>query len=802
MKRKLIPILLCLATFVSFAQEKIAADAYVEYFKNPREGLYMHTNKTTFLPGEEIWFKVYTYDRKSHLTSKATTNIHLGLFDKEGKQIDQKLVLAKSGFAHGSIAIDSTFASGNYFLKVWTNWMKNFKEDDAFIKQIKVLNPESEEEVNKISETEYDIQFLPEGGYMLTDVKNIIGFKAIDDTGKGSETSGVILDENDAEVASFSSNPLGLGRFSFTPESGRTYRAKVTLDNGKEAEIPLPKSKEKGINLHVNNLNPKNVVITLSTNQKSFDVIFESSYELLVHKDGASKTIPINFMDLQKKIAISKKDLFKGINTVTLFDQDQNPIAERMFFNEALLKEHNISINKVGTDLDSVAYSIKTVEELPVDIHASISVLPKGTKSYNPKHNIFSAFYLKPHLKGTVENPAYYFTDMNRKKRFELDVLLMTQGWSRYSWNDIFNKAPEMTFPFESGLTISGAVNDSRKYSSFLMYPSKLHNSINLNYDEQGKFNIENLYLIKGEYLAFSAFGKNGKAIKPRIAMSFPQNIATKEEINVSDYQYFSSFYTNKNNSFNGFVTQKRDVLDEIVISSTLEKKKRKQYRLKTSGKIYGIDRETDKRYVNISQFLDNQGFAINYNIGILATPEAQAQGGVGGGGTGGVAGVSIKHLNPNKNPVVIFLDNIQLTDYNIVAYRSLHEFEDIYIDDTYNANLVSVAGSVAIFVTVIKLFTRKTPMEINSARPPMQQVVKVPYGFEPQKEFYAPKYGSFSSDLFREVGVIDWKPNVKITNSENNTLNIFDTGIGEMTFYIEGISTDGDLISQIVHVK
>ena len=187
MKRTGIVLLFLLSTFFSFAQEKLASEAYVEYFNTPREALYIHTNKTTFLPGEEIWFKVYTYDRKSQLSSKATTNIHLGIFDKDGKQIDQKLVLAQSGFAHGNIAIDSTFSSGDYFLKVSTNWMKNFKEDDSFIKQIKIINPQFEEEVDQVSAKEYDIQFLPEGGYLLADVKNIVGVKAIDDTGKGSK---------------------------------------------------------------------------------------------------------------------------------------------------------------------------------------------------------------------------------------------------------------------------------------------------------------------------------------------------------------------------------------------------------------------------------------------------------------------------------------------------------------------------------------------------------------------------------------------------------------------------------------
>ena len=83
------------------SQEKNAVEAYVDYFTLPRESLYLHTNKTTYIVGEseEIWFTVYAYDRKSHLSSKVTSNIHLGLYDSSGKLLDKKLFLAKEGIA-------------------------------------------------------------------------------------------------------------------------------------------------------------------------------------------------------------------------------------------------------------------------------------------------------------------------------------------------------------------------------------------------------------------------------------------------------------------------------------------------------------------------------------------------------------------------------------------------------------------------------------------------------------------------------------------------------------------------------
>ena len=111
MKRKLFTLSLTalfFSSFFAFGQEaQKTEDAYLEYFKLPRETLYLHTNKTTYLSQEDIWFKTYAFDRKNELTSKTSTNIYLGLYDSDGVQIDKKLYLGQNGAATGNYTIDS-----------------------------------------------------------------------------------------------------------------------------------------------------------------------------------------------------------------------------------------------------------------------------------------------------------------------------------------------------------------------------------------------------------------------------------------------------------------------------------------------------------------------------------------------------------------------------------------------------------------------------------------------------------------------------------------------------------------------
>src|SRR5690606_18477190 len=101
----------------------------------------------------------------------------------------------------------------------------------------------------------------------------------------------------------------------------------------------------------------------------------------------------------------------------------------------------------------------------------SVSILPKNTKSYKHHQNSVSALYLQPYLKTPVENASYYFTNIDRKKKYELDNLLITQGWSSYNWTSIFNNPPKAIYNFETGISFKANLNNSSG-SKYILYPT------------------------------------------------------------------------------------------------------------------------------------------------------------------------------------------------------------------------------------------------------------------------------------------------------------------------------------------
>src|SRR4029079_11612675 len=118
--------------------------------------------------GEICWFKVYVTDAFFHRPVDISKVAYVELLDHNNKPILQAKIALDKGEGIGSLYMPVTISSGNYHLRAYSNWMKNFGADYFFQKKISVINTRqlTELTVNK-SPTKYDIQFFPEGGNLV-----------------------------------------------------------------------------------------------------------------------------------------------------------------------------------------------------------------------------------------------------------------------------------------------------------------------------------------------------------------------------------------------------------------------------------------------------------------------------------------------------------------------------------------------------------------------------------------------------------------------------------------------------------
>jgi hypothetical protein len=374
-----------------------------------------------------------------------------------------------------------------------------------------------------------DIQFLPEGGYLVAGLTAHIGFKAIGEDGRGVDISGIITRHDQKQVAEFKSLRYGIGSFDLAVQNGESYTAKVTLPGGTIKEYPLPVIKATGTVLGVKNpLQSDSLEVSVfATN----DVAHRgNSYFLIGKARGIICYAAIfNFNDggfIRRKIA---KSLFPaGITHFTVMTADKKPLDDRMIY-----IDHNDNLNiqvKTGQSnygpRDSVAVQIKVTDNAgkPIAGNFSLAVTDDAqvkADTLNNK-NILTQMLLTSDLKGYVDEPGYYLSSKTAESWPALDNLLLTQGWVGYDWGLVFNP-PAIIYQPGYEFAVKGHVfnvfNKPVKKTDVLLFsktPAILMETLTNN---DGKFVFDHFPRVDTPIFVLKAVNKNGKSFNVSIAM-------------------------------------------------------------------------------------------------------------------------------------------------------------------------------------------------------------------------------------------------------------------------------------------
>ena len=202
-------------------------DSYKNYAQLPRETAYLHLNKSIYIKGECIGFSAYVLDKNTKKTSSLTTNLYCTITDKNNVVIKSQMIKVSDGYAIGTFDVNEDFLSGDYTIMAYTNWMKNFDEQNIFVESIRVIDPDTDNIIKSNTiENVIDAQFLPEGGHLVADIQSTLGVIVKNAEGFGvSEVQGEILDSENSVITTFKTNTLGIGRTLITPKKGQTYKS-------------------------------------------------------------------------------------------------------------------------------------------------------------------------------------------------------------------------------------------------------------------------------------------------------------------------------------------------------------------------------------------------------------------------------------------------------------------------------------------------------------------------------------------------------------------------------------------------
>nr|WP_321227462.1 hypothetical protein [uncultured Psychroserpens sp.] len=795
-------LLLTLFSFTFFygnsqtPKEDVLFEAYKNYSKLPRETAYGHLNKSTLIKGESLGFSIYLFDKYTKKSSSQTKNVYCTIQNRSGKVLKKQMLLAENGVASGIIEIDSLFTSGNYVFKAYTNWMRNFEEQNFYVQHIKVINPDEDLFIEADDDELFDLdaQFLPEGGHLLLNAKNTIGVIIKDDYGFGvPNLKGKVVDSNGEEITNFETNLHGISKFEFTPLSRTVYT--VELSDEEQTEITLDIGESKGINMSLLDTNDK-IALVFRTNEMTLPEMANKAFKLTIGDGSQLNVSDIIFKDNSEiKAFVSHKDLTTGINIITIFDENNKPILERLYFKYDDIKSIVTGVPTVEKLNDSLMITIPSASINAKQFNnLSVSVLPSKTKSYNHHHNIFSYTFLQPYLKGRIENARYYFTNVDRQKKAELDNLLLTQGWSSYDWTTIFNNPPTNQYEFEDGISINANLNNT-KGDTFLIYPMQNSPTVTATLkDGESSFSARGFLPLENELLKIGNVDKKNRVFRPNLYVQF-----TPMEIPNLDHEYESLKYKN-NIAFRYDASfpildeswNKIETLDTVLLSANKEKERIEKIKRFNHGRI---DFFTDNQRQNIADFpsyITTKGFASS----ITYLPNEPPQLLIENLRNRSTVGMEVEKdstfiLKSNVSPV-IYIDKMRVLDFNMLMYFDMSSVDYIVIDKQGLGEGIRGGTGVIKIITNPHLRTAQYTKDREQG-----QTIKFPLAFSVSKKFYTPTYSSYLNDFHQNYGVIDWFPNCKSSDDGILKLKILDTKNKDIKLFIEGIANDGAYVSE-----
>lgn len=803
LKKSLFSLIFTLLLAPAFAQQEELTD-FLKNFQshqenNPVEKVFLHLDKTEYAQAETIWIKSYLVAGAGHLPSPFSKTLYVELVNEAGELAKRLTLRSEEGMSKASLVIPRNQKQGNYYLRAYTNWMKNQKQDFFFSKKIRIysLKP-GQNIVAKTMETNPELKFYPEGGHLVSEVSSRLAFELTGVYTKDKQYSGKIFDKNDQEVTSFSTLHEGRGMVGFLPKTDGYY---ATID-GFTRRFNLPDIAPSGIVLSANSRSKDFVTVSLKSNQPD-----QNTYYLVAHTRGyITYASQIRLTGTRGFSKINKATLPEGITHIALLNGAMQPMAERLVFvdkQEGLVVKVSPNKDSYGPrELATVGIKVTDQAGKPVQGSFSLSAFNAGlVQNDQSVYNIRTNLLLSSDLPGHIKDPSQYFTG-NEEANQHLDLLMMVNGWSRFDWSDLGQPESENSFPVEIGLSLEGRLmknNGGPAKDGKVLVVNASQGTAETPYalaDEQGNFKFQNLHYFDTTTLRFQGFQRAGmKNVKFRIDSSFEilplknsyeVNSVFDNPLRVDAFRKYAKTALEIDSTYrrvNGIT-----YLGDVTVTAD---KRKEKYRVLQSQ--YG----EGESFLNFDEIpFEQKSGRDPYNLllgrvaGFAMVPAHQQID----------IDSSLKDDPLNRVPrlrqgsfvgtPLVFLDNVE------IGWEQVYELQAVDIDyvEIYKSSSSAMFGTRGAS-GAIAIYTLKGKKMFENQPKPGMLFTKLP-GYHAPREFYAPRYDTKRRQRYvpDERATIFWAPMIS-TNAEGEAMIDFYTP--DQSVYVsidlQGISLSGN---------
>jgi hypothetical protein len=770
------------------------------------EKVHLHLDKPYYMNGDDIWFKSYVLDDNKGTPSLTSGILNVDLVGPNNVPIKHLKLSLLNGVAWGNIKLPENIPAGKYMIFAYTQWMRNNNPDFFFTKELSINGPNKSSVAKALEQHDVDVQFLPEGGALVEGLPCKLAFKAVNHNGFGEHIQGTVYDNDGTEIVRFESSYLGMGQLLITPIPGKTYIAKIRLKNNTEKTFRLPGAKPSGHVLNVNASDSAKIIAKVFT---SADLLGNNELNVIAHHNG--RVYFESKVSLNKQISIipfATKDLPSGIIEITLLDDKNIPICERIVFTNNGTKHIDIDVDQLkptyGKRSHLVVDARTLVKQSPVQGSFSVAVTNTSLVAPNQENetHILSSLLLTSDLIGFVEKPNSYFTNNGQLNRERIDYLMLTQGWRKIAINGIANdKALPAKFGVENHLSIKGIVTKEGKglpYTKISMISTpNITFSKDTVTDENGRFLFDHLAFEDSTNFVLQVAGSKNDKVKilldtgenfiPQATYAY-SGISSDSTQEISTEKAFALKSADteqkkmpRNDAAQGSQLKGTNTLNEVEIIRKVDKAPNSS-NFNGPGMADAVFSEKDlENSVSLMHYLEGRVPGMQAYQGKYFLSRQQP------------GFIIPSELRPDTaKPMDIYLDGTRLDSMLLDDIIAIGDIESVEI--LKSIPYTALYGASAHGVILITSKTGRANVSKNYAPTPGLVTIS-PHGFHVSKEFYSPKYDVNSGNTADYRATVFWEPNL-ITDKEGKAnINYFNTDIpGMYRIVIEGIDADGNL--------
>lgn len=356
---------------------------------------------------------------------------------------------------------------------------------------------------NEKRRPELTVQFYPEGGTLVEGLPTRVAFEALLEDGRHVNINGQVYNADGKVMTNFRTRHRGKGDFYLTPYRKRSEQQNIEVQyKGYTYRFDLPEVLREGYVLNVNYPYEDALYVKVL---KSPSLPMEH-LGLCISCRGKPQVFRSFVPDSigEYTLKVSPEDLPTGVNQVTLFNALGKVYSERLvFINHHEYKAYRIEVEglentyepyeeieldfkvtrkdeakakaKDETQTETLSneqsFSQNTQTGLSDTIPGAHPLVQSFSLAIRDQANedltygmedVRTNLLLSSDVHGFIYDPGYYFTQENKRRHDELDLLLLVQGWRRYNWEEMSGAVEfKPQYKVEKNQTLEGTVYSS-----------------------------------------------------------------------------------------------------------------------------------------------------------------------------------------------------------------------------------------------------------------------------------------------------------------------------------------------------